>query len=98
MSYTTFYYYNQPNHNNFFDGLGIIIGTATAANILRYCPLYVNNFTEIYVIGLSASFYYTVYISYNNKYRNTFLSDFKNSLFITMCGSLVYHHLNYNSS
>ena len=90
-------YYDQPYYNNFFNGMGLIFGTLIASNVLTRCPIFINKFTELYIIGLSGSFYYTVYLAYNNKYRNRFRDDFKNSFFITMCGSLVYHHFNYNS-
>ncbi len=86
-------YYNQSSgYSNFFGGLGLVLGPLIASNFLTICPKYINKFAEIYIIGLSVSFMYTSYLSVNNKYLNSFCSDFKNSFFITMCGSLIYFH------
>ena len=93
MLYCNIYYKNNtPSYHNFFRGFGLVVGTFIASNVLTNCPKYIDKFAEIYMIGLSISFMYTLYLSVNNKYHNSFWSDFKNSFFITMFGSLIYFH------
>ena len=95
MLYSNLYYGNEPSgYSKFFRGFGLVLGPFVASHFLTICPKYINKFPEIYIIGLSASFYYTVYLCINNNYRNRFWDDFKNSFFITMCGSLIYTHSN----
>lgn len=90
--------YHEPyGYSNFFRGMGLIIGSIIASSVLTVCPIFINKFTEIYIIGQSLSFYYTVYLCIRYNYRNRFWIDFKNSFFMTMCGSLIYYHFNYNS-
>ncbi len=88
-------YYEPYGYSNFFRGMGLIVGSIIASNILTVCPKYNNKFSELFIIGVAFSFNYTLYLIVNNKYRNTFWNDLKNSFFITMCGSLVYYHNNY---
>jgi hypothetical protein len=93
MLHSRVYYYSQPSgYSNYFRGIGLIVGTLVASNALTMCPKYINKYSEIYMIGFSSTIIYSIYLFKNNKYRNTFWNDFKNSFFITMCGSLIYTH------
>ncbi len=93
MLYSRVYYYNHtPGYSDFFKGFGLVLGPLVASNLLTNCPKYVDKFSEIYIIGLSTSIFYSIYLYNNNKYIGGFLNDFKNSFFITMCGSLFYFH------
>ena len=91
MACYNLYYRNNPCYN-LLNAVGLVGGALTATNLLTYCPKYFNKFPEIYMIGVSSSVAYFVYLSYNDKYCNSFLSNFKNSFVITMCGSLIYCH------
>jgi hypothetical protein len=93
MLHSKVYYHNENNgYSDFFRGFGLVMGPLVASNLLVCCPQFSNKFAEMYIIGLSTSFMFTSYLNINNKYLNTFWSDFKNSFFITMSGSLVYIH------
>ncbi len=93
MLYSKVYYYNQTHgYSDFFRGFGLVMGPLVASNLLCYCPEFLNKFVEIYIIGQSLSFYYTVYLCIRYNYQNRFWEDFKNSFFITMCSSLIYFH------
>ena len=95
LQHSKVYYYNENNgYSDFFRGFGLVMGPLVASNILTNCPKYVDKFSEIYMIGLSTSIFYSIYLYNKNKYIGGFLNDLKNSFFITMCGSLIY----FNSS